>query len=354
MHTQAAPKHVNFDHFAHVTVDTGHTSAADSNSVSAQVRAHFAPLINSALASGKPVAVPLVAPNAFMTICEEDGAYRTCLLAREVDTFVPVVTFGVSLTPIGGSLLWQRLNSGLLLEPVSRTRQPESPWIAVRFEFAVFRHLDIVASAGEFERSITWTLATHVARSFDRPPISGEQHVATTQAAPVSRVQPVPAWDGAVFNCHKDCGPTLTLYFSSPSDEEISGIRRGEARFAIARHRDVSFMLLKFGGLDWMDAPFHAGLYAAELRGMPREWRPGTRLALAVVIVDRDTGQKCGARLLSLSPHFWNTLAAQVARQASSPISQESYDSEIDDAYRAYATPRAMLKHALATSKAGN
>jgi hypothetical protein len=87
---------------------------------------------------------------------------------------------------------------------------------------------------------------------------------------------------------------------------------------------------------------------------MPREWRPGTRLALAVVIVDRDTGKQCGARLLSLSPHFWNTLAAQVARQASSPISQESYDSEIDDAYRAYATPRAMLKHALATSKAGN
>lgn len=79
MYTQAAEQHLNFDHSMHVTLDTGHTCAAHSESVSTEVRAYFAPLIATALASGEPVAVPLVAPNAFMTICEEDGAYRIYL-----------------------------------------------------------------------------------------------------------------------------------------------------------------------------------------------------------------------------------------------------------------------------------
>jgi hypothetical protein len=31
MNTQTAPQHLNFDHFMHVTVDSGHTSAAYSD-----------------------------------------------------------------------------------------------------------------------------------------------------------------------------------------------------------------------------------------------------------------------------------------------------------------------------------
>ncbi|MEZ2307170.1 MULTISPECIES: hypothetical protein [Paraburkholderia] len=354
MYTQAAEKHFNFDHLTHVTLATGHTGAAHSDSVSTEVRAYFAPLIATALASGEPVAVPLVAPNAFMTICKEDGAYRTCLLARDGGALVPVVTFGISLAPPQGALLWQRLNSELLLASANSARPPKSPWIAVRLELAALRHIGVVAAAGEFERSIAWTLATHIVQTQAQSPPANDLHATATSGQPMAERPSVPASDGCVFDCQNGGGPTLTVYFSSPSDEEICDIRRGEARFAIAKHRDTIFILAKFGKLDWMDAPFHAGLYPAESRGMPAEWHPGARLGLAVRIVDRNTGLQRGARLLSLSPHFWDTLAAQVNRQDGLPISRSEYDVAISVAYGAYPTPRAMLKHALATSKAGD
>lgn len=350
----ATQHHFNFSHFAHLTIDTGHCSSAHSNSVTSDVRNHFAPLVARALDGGEAVPVELVSPDTFMRIKSDDGAFYVEMLARSGTSFSTVVAFGISLTPGQGNRLWQQLHAESLFPQTSVACPPQKPWIAARLTLEAANYLDIILAAGEFERSIAWTLATHVAQGHFNSVNNDGHQAEATRAAKKVEAAPVPPSDGVVFNCHKDCGPTLTVYLSSPSDQEIQDIRRGEARFAIATHRDVSFMLLKFGGLDWMDAPFHAGLYAAALRGMPREWRPGTRLALAVVIVDRDTGRQCGARLLSLSPHFWDALAAQVNRQASSPISRGSYDSAIDAAYRVYSTPRAMVKHALATSKAGD
>ncbi|MPW20094.1 hypothetical protein GCT13_25190 [Paraburkholderia sp. CNPSo 3157] len=345
---------IKFDHFLHVSIDSGHTSPAQSESVSEEVRAHFAPLISSALASGKPVAVPLVATDAFMTIREEDGAYHACLLASARGAFVPVVTFGVSLLPPEGALLWHKLNAESLLKRTSHAPAPVSPWIAARLEVAALSHFNIVATAGEFERSVAWTLATHIAEVRATSPGANQCHATATPEAAMVERRPVPPSDGLVFNCTTGTGPTLSIFLSSPSDEEIGDIRRGDARFALAGHEATSFILAKFGRLPWMDAPFHAGLYAAESRGMPEQWRPGVRLALAVEIVDRDTGLQRGARLLSLSAHFWEMLAKQVTRQAASSISRREHDSAVDAAYRLYPTAEAMLKRALVTSKAGD
>lgn len=352
--TAATQHNVDFSHFIHLTVDTGHCSAAHSKPVTSEVRNHFAPLVARALDGGEAVPVELISPDTFMRIQRENGAYYVEMLARNGTSFTTVVAFGVSLAPGQGKLLWQRLHAESLFPQTSVACPPRKPWIAARLTLEAQYYPDIILAAGEFERSIAWTIATHVAQGHFNSVNNDGHQAEATRAAETANAEPVPTSDCVVLNCHKDCGPTLTIYLSSPSEEEIKNIRRGESRFAIVKQGDLTFMLMKFGEFDWMDAPFHAGLYPVEQRGMPNEWRPGTRLNVAVVIIDRETGRQCGARLLTLSPHFWNTMAVQVMRQAASPISREDYVSAIDAAYQAHPVPRAMLKHALATSKAGD
>jgi len=351
MTSQAASTFARLEPFSHVSFDSGHTSLAASNTVTEEVIRHFEPIVAKALCTGLPVAVPLISPYAFLRISDHESCFLAELLARDGQQYLPIVSFGISPTPGAGIGLWTQMRT-LAQARSGQTKTPElppnSPWIGAVIEDRAPLYLQMLVAAGELERTVAWTLTRVLWRDTGTP-------VNTAPAGEQSAKAPFrPVNDGTSFDCSQECGPTLTIHMSNPRAQEIVDIRRGESRFALAMHGPIVFLLARFGGIDWMDAPFHAGLYPSHLRGMPRDWKPGTRLGLAVQIVDSQTGQQHGARLLSLSPHFWDTFAANVHRQASQPILRAEYDEAIGRAYSAYPTARAMLKKALVSSKAGD
>lgn len=157
-----------------------------------------------------------------------------------------------------------------------------------------------------------------------------------------------------VFENHRECGPSLVIHIPSPTKHEISQVRKGKAKFCLAQSNGVLFVMSKFGDLEWFDAPYHVCLHAPHLWGVVEEYQKGLRFNLAILLVDSSTGNQCGARVLTWSPHFSERFEALIEFQKSRPISRIDYDLAIERTYSMYPNSKSMLRAALAQCNGGD
>lgn len=334
-------------HFTHVTLTTGHSCPQVAEDVLPAVIAHLAPVVAESLADGRAVPMAALGDGVTVQVSRQDGAFRVEVFRAHSSGRVLVLTFGVALDGATGRSLWQRLHRESQLPCRASAQPPSTPWIAARIEPGALTCPGLLWLLGDFECAIAWTLA----HTFHRP--AGEaspegvwQQAVAGQPASCGPRHPIPSEDGVCFEFNRDYGPTLFVYFTEPTDAEIADVLRGECRFALVRRDCVLFLLAKFGNLPWLDAPYSVGLYEPQLRAAPNEWTEGKRLALAVRLIDRATGEQRGARMVTFSPEFSASLVKAVELQARAPFDRARYDAAIASTYRAYATSRSLLSAA--------
>lgn len=349
-------------HFSHITLTTGHTNRQSAPAADNLATSVLKPLVSQSLQQKHPVPVPVLGSDIFIRVSREDGAFCLEILVLAGGLHLPAVTVGISLDGFTGRSLWRRLLKESTLPCIAHVDSPNGPWIGARIEHMLFTLPPLTISMlGDFECCIAWALVELVCASA----MATSKGASEVKPSETSNRSPADLWPldasklskhGKMSNlnaaCESDCvafdfsrhsGPTLFISYNTPDASEVTNFRRGKARFALAQRAGLVFLLAKFGNEEWMDAPFHAGLYAPEIRGVPDEWRDGMRLALSVVIIDSATGQQRGARDISFDPSFSSSLIMVAKQQAAAPIDRATYDQVINTTYRAFPTSRSML-----------
>ncbi len=140
--------------------------------------------------------------------------------------------------------------------------------------------------------------------------------------------------EGTKFDFQQS-GAALELYFSKPTNDEIQDIKRGRFEIGFYECGNIIFLLFKFGGWQWMDAPYTVHL------SMPftfEDPEPGTGYSLNVSLIDAATGILRGIRYVGLSTDFSQKFKDAVNRQKLKTFNLSLYNSEIQQVYGNYST----------------
>ncbi len=101
---------------------------------------------------------------------------------------------------------------------------------------------------------------------------------------------------------------------------------------------NIIFPLLKFGNLQWMDAPYsvHLSKNLTHLE-VPTE---GTGLAMHIALYDTHTGKLCSNRIIGLSTNMSKKLIKIINEQKQKTFDRKEHDRNIRNVYAAYPTKK--------------
>lgn len=139
--------------------------------------------------------------------------------------------------------------------------------------------------------------------------------------------------EGIVFDFNQG-GGILRLVFDSPLDSEIKEIKKGKIELGLLEKEGIIFFLIKFGKLEWMDAPYNSALSNPfDLEELQDE-KAG--YAVQIVLIDGMTGIVHALKLIGL-PYAMSVKFKQlVEQQRQSPI--RDYDGALNVIYSRYST----------------
>ena len=133
-----------------------------------------------------------------------------------------------------------------------------------------------------------------------------------------------------------DAGAELLVCFRSPTEAEIQTIKKGPIRFGMFTKENIIFILVKFGSMPWMDAPFHVGL-AKGLTHL-QDIEEGQGYGCTIIFVDSNTGIIKALRYVGLSTEYSKRLKDNIEEQMNEAFDKALYDAKLADIMRAYTT----------------
>ena len=147
----------------------------------------------------------------------------------------------------------------------------------------------------------------------------------------------------------------LRLFWANPSADEVRGVRKGPAHFALYIEGPVIMMLYQFErACDWSDAPYSIHLVPQEHRTAPPvSAGPETRALLQVLLVDAATGVLRAIRAITLSPPFTAALHRAIDAQMHSTWDSGAYDQSLRSIYAKYPQSSDMLRAATIIERGG-
>lgn len=139
-----------------------------------------------------------------------------------------------------------------------------------------------------------------------------------------------------------DEGGTLIIYFDRPTDPEIQAIKKGSIQFKLLEMKNIIFLLTKFEGMEWMDAPYHVELSKnlTELRDL----QENQGYALHIILVDGTIGEIKAMRLVGFNTNFSYKFRELVSRQRETKFEQVKYNSNLFCVMTNYST-KDLLKY---------
>lgn len=130
-------------------------------------------------------------------------------------------------------------------------------------------------------------------------------------------------------------GPVLTMFFDKPTEKEIECVRSGGLQCGFYVKDEIIFMLFKFGGLEWVDAPYSIHL------SKPFEFQQideGMGFGLNVYFVDAATGILKVMKLFGLHTKFSISLRDEMLAQRQKSFDVGKYQQKINQVYGNYCT----------------
>jgi hypothetical protein len=133
-------------------------------------------------------------------------------------------------------------------------------------------------------------------------------------------------------------GPSLYIYFSQPTIKEIEAVRSGKFKIGFYETESIIFILVKFEGMNWIDAPYTVHLsppfeFMEELDSSPM-----LGFGLQIFLVDAATGILKVIRYVGLGHDFSVRLRDGILRQKGIPFDKGTYGFRLNEIYRRYST----------------
>lgn len=141
--------------------------------------------------------------------------------------------------------------------------------------------------------------------------------------------------EGCYFDI-SDAGASLIVYFDTPTQEEIANFK-SEERFEmrLLEFSEIMVFLVKFGSLNWMDAPYTPHL-SRELNNIQVE--KGKGLGVTIMLFDSASGKLESMRLISLSEKFTERIFRSINELKRRPFNNLSYNNSINALFMRYST----------------
>lgn len=136
-----------------------------------------------------------------------------------------------------------------------------------------------------------------------------------------------------------DTGGLLILTLSGLKREEIDSVDKGKVKIGQLYLQDVLFLLFKFEGLPWMDAPYTAHL-SKDLSFPLTAPEEGLGYAFQTILVNADTGLIESMRMLGLPNEWSKRFRNSLIDQKEQTFDREKYDEKIKLLYGNYTTEK--------------
>lgn len=130
--------------------------------------------------------------------------------------------------------------------------------------------------------------------------------------------------------------PALILNWSKISEKELNNIKNGDFKMRITYYDDITFILAKFAGQTWMDAPYNAWL-DGELP-LSAILTPQTEIKLKIVLVEAETNTIRVVRTVSLDLGTSRRLISCAQVQLETKFNREKYFNNLEKIYRKFNT----------------
>lgn len=133
-------------------------------------------------------------------------------------------------------------------------------------------------------------------------------------------------------------GPILLIFFDRPTDKEVESIRVGKLEIGFYDTESSIFILAKFEGMKWIDAPYNVHLskpfeFAKEL-----EEQDNIGFGLQIFLVDTVTGILKVMRYVGLGHEFSIRLRDAILKQKEVPFDDGIYNFKLNEIYKRYST----------------
>lgn len=142
---------------------------------------------------------------------------------------------------------------------------------------------------------------------------------------------PVPQNDGCHFEIGPDGDMVLLIQFRRPSGPELEALKAGFKSYSYYEHSSsLACWVFKYPApVSYMDAPFHAGLYADQ---RIQKMIDDKGNALTVYVLDGEIIQSI--RYVGLHPKAVEAFRTTIAMQLQSQMSRVTYNVAVDDLYQ--------------------
>lgn len=140
--------------------------------------------------------------------------------------------------------------------------------------------------------------------------------------------------EGVVFDFQHG-SPLLYLFFNRPTIKEIEAVKSGKFEVGFYVKDEVIFILAKFEGMPWMDAPYSVHLSRPFVLQDIHE-RQG--FGLTILLVDASTGILKAIRYSGLSTEFSRKFRDAIERQNTLTWEEKTYQQKINIVYGNYST----------------
>lgn len=137
--------------------------------------------------------------------------------------------------------------------------------------------------------------------------------------------------EGVVVDVADD-GINIIIGFNNPTTEEISSVKSNSPfELRLYDYKGVIFFLMKFGSMNWMDAPYNVHLS----RNLTELMTPGEDggYAIHIMFFDSRTGELKSNRMVSMSNAQSHLLYKLIQEQKGRPFSKMEHDMTIANIY---------------------
>ena len=148
--------------------------------------------------------------------------------------------------------------------------------------------------------------------------------------------------EGTTYHIH--CGiHELALFHRNPTAAEKNRFNNAPAQMALWNNPPVLWIAVKFGSLDWIDAPYTVHLTHPDSRTMPELKPPEERYPLTMLYVNADGGDIEAIRVATMSPAMSRDIRRISQEQEAEKYDPENYERSLRTTMEQY-EPRQIAR----------
>lgn len=324
---------------SHITINTGHVAQYEDDSVIMdEVRAEIQNMVRSAKETG--VAEVL---DGIVVEYVEDSEFGIYMATLYKDGIIPLIETSGATTKEAAEYLWDKmlnLHKTMWGRNIKSMKCPKPPFICDLLFPSLILAPNITEWTGDFTKCFGIEALKALKNEDSNIEEEPEDEIVQMQDFIVGKVyqEVIGHQEGMLFDVD-DSGIMVKVFFENPTNNEIKQFDVDKPfEMKLVELRNIIFPLLKFGNLQWMDAPYsvHLSKNLTHLEVPTEE----TGLAMHIALYDTHTGKLCSNRIIGLSTNMSKKLIKIINEQKQKTFDRKEHDRNIRNVYAAYPTKK--------------